>query len=137
MGHGVSSEQVQGGISACKDLGEKPRGLLASSLRIEGLNGAELVPQEIGDDAIVSGVLRDVDRRADMTHHLRRHIGEIKRHTDVAGIFPNDEASVRLVGALLLEQSDDWAVQPARDMTLETIAPMGGAPVIGWPDLAP
>ncbi|WP_141504942.1 transposase, partial [Rhizobium sp. L9] len=38
------------------------------------------------------------------------------------GIFPNDEAIVRLVGALLLEQNDEWAVQRARYLTLETMA---------------
>lgn len=47
---------------------------------------------------------------------------EIKRRTDVIGIFPNDDAIVRLVGTLLLEQNDEWAVQRARYMTLETIA---------------
>jgi transposase-like protein len=40
------------------------------------------------------------------------------------GSFPNEEAIVRLVGAILLEQSDEWAVQRARYMTLETIAPV-------------
>jgi putative transposase len=37
------------------------------------------------------------------------------------GIFPNGEAIVRLVGAILLEQNDRWAVQRARYMTLETM----------------
>jgi putative transposase len=37
------------------------------------------------------------------------------------GIFPNDEAIVRLVGAILLEQNDGWAVQRARYMTLEAM----------------
>jgi putative transposase len=37
------------------------------------------------------------------------------------GIFPNEEAIVRLVGAILLEQNDRWAVQRARYMTLETM----------------
>jgi transposase-like protein len=59
--------------------------------------------------------------------------GEIKRRTDVVAIFPNDGAIVRLVGALLLEQNDEWAVQRARYMTLETIAPMGDDPVISLP----
>lgn len=60
----------------------------------------------------------------------------IERRTDVVGIFPNDEAILRLVGVLLLEQSDDWVAQRARCMTLETIAPAGDGPVIILPDVA-
>ena len=36
---------------------------------------------------------------------------------------------IRLIGALLLEQNDEWAVQRARYMSLETIAPLSDAPV--------
>ncbi len=50
--------------------------------------------------------------------------------------LPNDEAIVRLVGALLLEQNDEWAVQRARYMTLETIAPIGDDAVISLPEVA-
>ncbi len=59
-----------------------------------------------------------------------------KRRTDVVGIFPNDDSIVRLVGLLLLEQNDEWAVRRARYMTLKTIAPMGNDPAISLPALA-
>jgi putative transposase len=59
------------------------------------------------------------------TNPIERLNGEIKRRTEVVGIFPNEEAITRLIGAILLEQNDEWAVQRARYMTLETIAPLG------------
>lgn len=60
---------------------------------------------------------------------LERLNGEIKRRTDVAGIFPNENAIIRLVAALLLEQNDEWAVQRGRYMSLETIAPLSDDPI--------
>jgi transposase-like protein len=70
------------------------------------------------------------------TNPLERVNGEIKRRTDVVGIFPNEEAIVRLVGSILLEQNDEWAVQRARHMTLETIAPLSDDPIVSLPALA-
>jgi len=43
--------------------------------------------------------------------------GEIKRRTEVVGVFPNDQAILRLVGAILLERNDERAVQRARYTT--------------------
>ena len=70
------------------------------------------------------------------TNPLERLNGEIKRRADVVGIFPNEAAVIRLIGALLLEQNDEWATQRARYMTLETIAPMSDTPVVRMPELA-
>ena len=70
------------------------------------------------------------------TNPLERLNGEIKRRREVVGIFPNEAAVTRLVGALLLEQNDEWAVQRARYMTLETIAPLSDDPIVTMPALA-
>ena len=70
------------------------------------------------------------------TNPLERLNGEIKRRTNVVGIFPNEAAITRLIGAILHEQNDEWAVQRARYMTLETIAPMSHDDLIKLPPAA-
>jgi transposase-like protein len=64
------------------------------------------------------------------TNPIERLNGEIKRRTDVVGIFPNEQAITRLIGAILMEQSEEWAVQRARYMTLETMAPVSDDPIV-------
>lgn len=64
---------------------------------------------------------------------IERLNGEIKRRADVVGIFPNDDAIVRLVSALLLEQNDEWAAQRVRYMTLETMALLSDDAIVSLP----
>ncbi|MFB9068379.1 IS256 family transposase [Pseudofulvimonas gallinarii] len=69
------------------------------------------------------------------TNPLERLNGEIKRRTEVVGIFPNEAAIYRLVGALLLEQTDEWTIQ-RRYLTLETLATIGDTSTVNLPAVA-
>ena len=69
------------------------------------------------------------------TNPIERLNGEIKRRSDVVGIFPNEKAVVRLVGALMLEQNDEWAVC-RRYMALEGLKPVSDDPLIRLPAVA-
>jgi transposase-like protein len=70
------------------------------------------------------------------TNPIKRLNGEIKRCTDVVGTFLNEAAITRHVGALLLEQSDEWATQRSRYMTLETIGALSDTTLVSLPAAA-
>ena len=95
---------------------------VADQLRPKVPKLAKLMDEAEADVLADMAFLKDHRPKIHSTNPLARVNGEIKRRTEVVGIFPNKDAIIRLVGAILLEQNDEWAVQRARYMTLETIA---------------
>ncbi|MDX2291794.1 transposase, partial [Streptomyces roseofulvus] len=61
----------------------------------------------------------------------------IKRRADVVGIFPNEASITRLIGAVLLEMNDEWAVQRGRYMTLESVAQVSDSAIVTLPVAVP
>ena len=97
---------------------------VADQLRPKAPKLASLMDEAEPDVLAYMTFPREHRTKLHSTNPLERLNGEIKRRTNVVGIFPNEAAITRLIGAILLEQNDEWAVQRARYMTLETIAPI-------------
>jgi hypothetical protein len=78
--------------------------------------GTKMIPAERAGTAIFIPV----------TNPLERLNKEVKRRADVVGIFPNEASITRLIGAVLLEQNDEWLLQ-CRYMQIEGMAELNTA----------
>jgi transposase-like protein len=108
---------------------------VADTLRERAPKLAELMDGAREDVLAYTAFPRDHWAQIASTNPLERLNGEIKRRSDVVGIFPNDRSIIRLVGALMLEQNDEWAVS-RRYMSLESLAPVSDDPLISLPGVA-
>ena len=95
--------------------------LVADQLKPKAPKLAALMDEAPHDVLAYMSFPREHRQKLHSTSPLERLNGEIKRRTNVVGIFPNENAITRFVGAILLEQNDEWAVS-RRYMTLESIA---------------
>jgi putative transposase len=83
---------------------------------------AELLAAAEADVCAYAAFPRAHWRKIASTNPLERVNKEIKRRSNVVGIFPDDASVIRLVGAVLLEQHDDWAVTDRRYLSEESMA---------------
>ena len=94
---------------------------VADGLRHRFARAAALLEEAAEDILAYRHLPTDHQRQLHSTNPLERLNKEIKRRSNVVGIFPNGKAVIRLVGAILLEQDDEWAVADRRYFSAESM----------------
>ena len=83
---------------------------------------AAAVLEEAAEDVLAYRLFpSEHQRQLHSTNVLERLNKEIKRRSNVVGIFPSPQSTLRLVGAVLLEQDDEWAVADRRYFSAESM----------------
>jgi transposase-like protein len=94
---------------------------VSDGLRHRFARAAALLEEAAEDILAYRHLPTDHQRQLHSTNPLERLNKEIKRRSNVVGIFPNSKAVLRLVGAILLEQDDEWAVADRRYFSAESM----------------
>jgi len=95
---------------------------VAEGLRARFAKASTLLEDAAEDVLAYRHLPLEHQRQLHSTNPLERLNKEIKRRSQVVGIFPNPAAVIRLVGAVLLEQDDEWAVAERRYFSAESMS---------------
>ena len=102
---------------------------IAEGLRARFPRAATLLEDAAEDILAYRQLPVEHQRQLHSTNPLERLNKEIKRRSNVVGIFPNPAAVVRLVGAILLEQDDEWTVAERRYFSAESMQQLTTPPL--------